>query len=497
MAFNGLGEFIKFLEKRGQLKRVKTPVSNILEITEITDRVSKGPAAQNVALLFETVQGYDMPVLINMFGSRDRMAWALGVQDLEDIRHKIAKMLALDMPRTWQAKAAKGKELLDVARVVGPRIVDKGPCQEIVQTTGFSLRALPILQCWPQDGGPYITLPSVISRDPKTGRRNVGMYRLQVYDDTTIGMHWQRHKGGTEHQRVAQDLGRDKIPVAVSLGGDPATIWSGSAPLPPDIDEFMLAGFLRNKPVELVRCVTQPLEVPADAEIVLEGYLDPGEQRLEGPFGDHTGYYSLADTYPVMHLTAITRRKHAIYPTTIVGKPPMEDYWMGKATERMFLPMMKLFLGEIVDLNMPAEGVFHNLVIVSIKKRFPGQPRKVMYGLWGLGLMMLAKTIIVVDEHVDVHNLSQVAFEVLANYDPKRDVVIVDGATDDLDHASLEKNFGGKMGIDATRKTARDPGPHQVWPEEIAMAPEIRALVDGKWAQYGLGPFIGNEGRSG
>lgn len=490
MAFNGLSEFVSFLEKRGQLKRVKTPVSNILEITEITDRVSKGPAAQNVALLFEKVQGYDIPVLINMFGSHDRMAWALGVGALNDIQRKIAKMLALDMPRTWQEKAAKATELLSVARVVGSRIVEKGACQEVIQTSGFSLKDLPILQCWPGDAGQYITLPSVFSRDPKTRRRNVGMYRLQVYDETTLGMHWQRHKGGTEHQRVALDMQRDRIPVAVSLGGDPAVIWSGSAPLPPDIDEMMLAGFLRNKPVELVRCVSQPLEVPADAEIIIEGWLDPAEQRIEGPFGDHTGYYSLADHYPVMHVTAITRRKNPIYPTTIVGRPPMEDYWMGKATERMFLPMMRLFLGEIVDINMPAEGVFHNLVIVSIKKRFPGHPRKVMYGLWGLGLMMLAKTIIVVDQDVNVQDLSQVAFEVLANYDPRRDVVIVDGPTDDLDHASMEKNFGGKLGIDATRKTSRDPGPKQPWPDAITMSPDIQTLVDGKWDKYGLGPPI-------
>ncbi len=496
MAFNGLDDFVRHLEKRGQLRRIKTPVSNLLEITEVTDRVSKGPAAQNVALLFERVEGYDMPVLINLFGSRQRMAWALGVDDIEEVRHKIAKMLALDMPRSWQEKAAKGAEMLNVARIVGPRIVGKGACQEVVQIEGFSLRDLPILQCWPLDAGQYITLPSVISRDPRTGRRNVGMYRLQVYDDTTLGMHWQRHKGGTEHQRAALEMGRQQIPVAVSLGGDPAVIWSGSAPLPPDIDEFMLAGFLRGKPVELVRCITQPLEVPADAEIVIEGYLDPAEQRVEGPFGDHTGYYSLADDYPVMHVTAITRRKDAIYPTTIVGRPPMEDYWMGKATERMFLPMMKLFLGEIVDINMPAEGVFHNLVIVSIKKRYPGHARKVMYGLWGLGLMMLAKTIIVVDEDVDVHDLSQVAFETLSNYEPRRDVVIVEGATDDLDHASLEKNYGGKLGIDATRKTARDPGPHQTWPTELEMTPEVKALVDGKWDRYGLGAFIPHEGKA-
>ncbi len=495
MSYSSLNEFVQFLEKRGQLKRVKARVSNILEITEITDRVSKGPADQNVALLFENVAGHDMPVLINMFGSEQRMAWALGVQNLNEIGERVGKLITPEMPRTLMDKASKGAELLGVARAVGPKIISKGACQEVVMQDDFSLRSLPILQCWPHDAGQYITLPSVFSRDPRTGRRNVGMYRLQVYDDRTIGMHWQRHKGGTEHQRAAQETHKPTIPVAVSLGGDPAIIWSGSAPLPPDIDEMMLAGFLRGKPVELVRCVSQPLEVPAAADIIIEGYLDPNEQRMEGPFGDHTGYYSLADNYPVMHVTAITRRKRPIYPTTIVGKPPMEDYWMGKATERLFLPLMRLFQGEIVDVNMPAEGVFHNLVIVSIKKRYPGQPRKVMYGLWGMGLMMLAKTIVVVDEDVDVHNLSQVAFEVLANYDPKRDVVIVDGPTDDLDHASLEKNFGGKMGIDATRKTERDPGPHQTWPEEITMSPDIRALVDQKWVQYGLGGFIGHEGK--
>jgi 4-hydroxy-3-polyprenylbenzoate decarboxylase len=307
-------------------------------------------------------------------------------------------------------------------------------------------------------------------------------------DDTTLGMHWQRHKGGAEHERAARDIAAtpSKIPVAVSLGGDPAMIWAGSAPLPPNIDEIMLAGWLRGKSVELVKCVSQPLEVPADAEIIIEGYVDPNDQRIEGPFGDHTGYYSLADHYPAMRVTAITHRRDAIYPTTIVGKPPMEDVWMGKATERLFLPLMKIFQGEIVDVNMPAEGAFHNLVIVSIKKRYPGQPRKVMYGLWGMGLMMLTKTIIVVDADVNVQDLSQVAFEVLANYDPLRDVQIVSGPTDDLDHASLEKNLGGKMGIDATRKTDRDPGQHQKWPEEIAMTPEIRALVDLRWKEYGL-----------
>jgi 4-hydroxy-3-polyprenylbenzoate decarboxylase len=456
-----------------------------LEITEIADRVMKGTGDRNIALVFENVRGHSIPVVINLFGTEQRMAWALGVERLDELNEKLSEFISLDMPRGLIDKAQRGLEMLNGLRTTEPRYVTRGECQQVIEEKP-SLAALPIIQCWPNDAGRYITLPSVFSRDPKTGKRNVGMYRLQVVDDQTLGMHWQRHKGGAEHQRVAQDIGADRIPVAVSLGGDPAIIWAGSAPLPPDIDELMLAGWLRGKPVELVKCVSQPLEVPADAEIVVEGYVDPREQRIEGPFGDHTGYYSNADTYPVMHVTALTHRRDPVYPTTIVGKPPMEDYWMGKATERVFLPLIKLFIGEVVDVNMPAEGVFHNLVIVSIKKRYPGHARKVMYGLWGLGLMMLTKTIIVVDADVNVQNLSEVAFQVLANYDPLRDIQIVSGATDDLDHAALQKNFGGKLGIDATRKTDLDPGPHQPWPEEIIMSPEIKALVDSRWQEYGF-----------
>lgn len=483
MAYRDLREFLARLEKNKQLKRITAPVSQDLEITEIANRVMKSKGEQNVALLFENVRGHSIPVVINLFGTEQRMAWALGLEHLEDLNKKLSEFISLEMPKGLIEKAQRGLEMLNGLKNTEPRYVSRAACQEIVQEKP-ALSTLPILQCWPQDAGRYITLPCVLSRDPKTGKRNVGMYRLQVFDDQTLGMHWQRHKGGAEHQRVARDIGAEKIPVAVALGGDPAIIWSGSAPLPPDIDELMLAGWLRGKSVELVKCVSQPLEVPADAEIVIEGYVDPREQRLEGPFGDHTGYYSLADEYPVMHVTAITQRRDPIYPATIVGKPPMEDYWMGKATERLFLPLVKLFLGEVVDMNMPAEGVFHNLVIVSIKKRYPGHARKVMYGLWGLGLLMLTKTIIVVDADVNVHDLSQVAFEVLANYDPLRDVQIVAGPSDDLDHASLQKNFGGKLGIDATRKTDRDPGPHQPWPPEIEMSAEIRALVDARWNEY-------------
>ncbi|MBI4788344.1 MAG: menaquinone biosynthesis decarboxylase [Chloroflexi bacterium] len=485
MAYRDLRDFIARLEKCGQLKRISVPVNQDLEITEIADRVVKGPRDQNVALLFENVRGHSIPVAINLFGTAERMAWALGVDKLDELNAKLSELISLNMPHGLIEKAQRGLEMLTALRHTEPHIVSRGACQEVIEENP-SLAALPIIQCWPKDAGRYITLPSVFSRDPKTGRRNVGMYRLQVVDDQTLGMHWQRQKGGAEHERVARHIGAERIPVAVAIGGDPAIIWAGSAPLPPDIDELMLAGWLRGKSVDLVRCVSQPLEVPADAEIVIEGFVDPSDQRIEGPFGDHTGYYSLPDHYPVMRVTAITHRRAPIYPTTIVGKPPMEDLWMGKATERLFLPLIKLFLGEVVDVNMPAEGVFHNLVIVSIKKRYPGHARKVMNGLWGLGLMMLTKTIVIVDADVDVQNLSQVAFEVLANYDPQRDVLITTGPSDDLDHASLQKNWGGKMGIDATRKSERDPGPHQPWPEEIAMTPEIKALVSARWKEYGL-----------
>ena len=485
MAYRDLQDFLARLEKHDQLKRITVPVSQELEMTEIADRVVKGPANENVALLFEDVRGQTMPVAMNLFGSEQRMAWALGVERLDDLTQRLSDLLSLEMPKGLVEKAQRGLGMLTAVRTTEPHLVGKGIVQEVIEEEP-KLSALPVIQSWPKDAGRYVTLPSVFSRDPRTGKRNVGMYRLQVVDDRTLGMHWQLQKGGAEHGRVALDIGAEQMPVAVSLGGDPAVIWSGSAPLPPDIDEMMLAGWLRGKPVEMVRGVSQPIEAPANAEIIIEGYVDPRERRIEGPFGDHTGYYSLPDNYPVMHVTAITHRHDAIYPTTIVGKPPMEDYWMGKATERLFLPLIRLFQSEIADINMPAAGVFHNLVIVSIHKRYAGQPRKVMYGLWGMGLLQLAKTIVVVDADVDVHDLSQVAFEVLANYDPLRDLQIVSGPTDDLDHASLQKNFGGKLGIDATRKTERDPGPHQVWPSEIEMSPEIQALVDQRWKEYGF-----------
>jgi len=484
VAFADLREFLAHLETLGQLRRIAAPVTRDLEITEIADRVSRGPADRNVALLFEHVQGFSMPILINAFGSPQRMAAALGVEGLDDLSARVAHLLDLKMPGSFFDKLRRLGDLFDLAKA-GPKRVRSAPCQEVVETAAPSLAGLPILQCWPGDAGRYITLPMVFTRDPVSAARNVGMYRLQVYDDRTLGMHWQIHKGSAEHHRVAEETARGRMEVAIALGGDPAAIYSASAPLPPGIDEMVFAGWLRGSGVPMVACKTIDLEVPAEAEIVLEGYVDPTERRVEGPFGDHTGYYSLAREYPVFHLTAVTRRKSPIYPTTIVGRPPQEDYWLGKATERIFLPIIRLLLPEVVDMNMPAEGVFHNLVIVSIRKRYPGQARKVMYALWGLGLMMLAKTIVVVSEHVNVRDLSEVAWRATGNIDPRRDLVVIEGPTDDLDHAALRHRFGGKLGIDATEKGAMDDI-GQPWPDEIVMSEDIRALVTRRWHDYGL-----------
>jgi 4-hydroxy-3-polyprenylbenzoate decarboxylase len=483
--FTNLGEFVRYLDKHGELKRIKVPVTADLEISAITDRVSKSRDA-NYALLFENVRGYDMPVLINSMGSERRMSMSLGVDSLEALRHRIASLVQPDVPRGFLETINKLGQLSEVVRY-RPRTVESAPCQEVVLLGDKAdLTKLPILRCWPGDGGPYITLPMVISRDPVRGNRNVGMYRIQVYDQHTAGMHWQIHKGGTEHQRLAQEQGQRRMDVAVAIGCDPASMYAGSAPLPPGIDEIMFAGWLRRERVEMVKCKTIDLEVPAHAEIVLEGWVDPAEQRLEGPFGDHTGYYSLPDMYPVFHLQAITMRKRPIYATTIVGVPPQEDYWLGKATERLFLPLIQLVVPEVVDYTMPAAGVFHNLVIVSIKKRFPGQARKVIYALWGLMLMSLSKYIWVVDADVDVHNMDEVLFHVTSNTDPLRDLVIGEGPLDALDHAADHFAYGGKMGIDATRKDPTlDRFPRE-WPEDIRMPQEILDLINKRWREYGI-----------
>ena len=492
MTFSNLREFLRHLDKTGDLAHITAPVSRDLEITEVTDRVMKGPAAKNKALLFENVPGFDMPVAINLFGSDQRMAAALGVDDLEDLNHRLAKLVDFRLPQGLGPMLDRAGGLLEVLRGIGlgPTIVRHGPCQEVVETEHPNVNSLPVLKCWPDDGGRFITLMQVITRDPVSRARNVGMYRVQVVDDQTLIVHWQRHKGGAEHERKAREAQAAgtppaRIPAAIVLGGDPASMWCASAPLPPNIDEYLLAGWLRGRPVEFVKCVSQPLEVPAQAEIVIEGYVDPNEHLPEGPFGDHTGYYTPVEPFPVFHITAITQRKNAIYPTTIVGVPPVEDVYMGKATERLFLPLLRIFLPEILDYHMPAEGVFHNLVIVKIRKRFPGHARKVIFGIWGLGLLMLAKAIVVVDEWVDVHKLSQVAWQALGNVDWGKDIVVVDGAVDHLDHASYRHSFGGKIGVDATAKT-EDEDYTRGWPEVARMSADVKRRVDELWTKLGL-----------
>ncbi len=484
MRFKDLREFVSFLESKGELRRIKTPVSCELEITEITDRVIKsgGPA-----LLFENVDGYDTPLLINIYGTHQRVAWALGVEHIEELTQRVRKLLGLAQgpPSGLIPKMRTLGDLVGMARTQ-PKTVRRAPCQEIVLTgDDVDLNMLPALKCWPMDAGRYITLPLVITRDPESGRRNVGIYRMQIYDARTAGMHWQTHKDGASHYRSGEAKKQERLDVAAALGGDPATIWTGSMPLPSEMDEIGVAGFIRGDAVEMVRCKTVDLEVPAHAEFVLEGYVVPGELRSEGPFGDHTGYYSLAEDYPVMHVTAITHRRDPMYPTSMVGRPPTEDFFMGKASERLMLPALQMTLPEVVDMNMPAEGIFQNLVIVSMKKEYPGHAQKVMHALWGLGLMMLVKTIIVVDHFVDVQNLSEVAWRVTANIDPLRDVIFAEGPADDLDHASFKPKFSSKMGIDATAKGPMD-GRTREWPPDIEMSEEIKRLVNSKWKEYGI-----------
>jgi len=487
MVFRDLHGFIELLEKRDLLRRIRIPVSPHLEITEVTDRVIKNAAqdaAANKALLFENIPGSHIPVLINAFGSAERMALALGVDHLDQLGENLARLIDPRLPNGLRQALDRGQDLFAAIRAIGlaPKKIRRAPVQQVIHQSDVSMDFLPILHCWPKDGGKFITLPQVITRDPQTGIRNVGMYRLQVVDYQTLLVHWQRHKGGAEHERLAQRENQSQIPAAVVLGGDPACIWCASAPLPPNIDEYLLAGYLRGKPVEFVDCVSQPLEVPAQAEIVIEGYIDPNQHLPEGPFGDHTGYYTPVELFPLFHVTAITHRKKPIYPATIVGIPPMEDVWMGKATERLFLPLIRLFLPEIVDVCMPAEGVFHNLVLVSMKKRYPGHARKVMHGLWGLALLSLAKAIVVVDEWVDVQNLSQTAWQALGNVDWSRDVIITSGAVDHLDHASYLHSYGGKIGVDATAKLAEE-GYTREWPEVARMSPEIIARIDEIWSK--------------
>ncbi len=481
MAYRDLRDFIRALEENGELKRISCEVDPILEITEFADRAVKqgGPA-----LLFEKPKGYGIPVLINAFASMRKMEIALEVKSVEDIAARIVEFLEMRMP---EGLIGKIKMLPKLAEMGGffPKMVSRGACQEVVRTAGFSLLDYPVQQCWPEDGGRFITLPLVFSKNPDTGKRNCGMYRMQVFDDRTAGMHWQTHKQGAEHYRRMEHYGRKRMDVAVAIGADPVTMYSSILPLPPDMDEMMIAGFLRQSAVEMVKCQTVDLEVPANAEIVLEGYVELGELRTEGPFGDHTGYYSLADEYPVFHATAITQRADPIYTATIVGPPPMEDYYMGKAIERIFLPLMRLQLPEVRDIAMPAEGVFHNLILVAMRKSYPGHARKVMHSIWGTGQAMFSKCIVVVDEDVDVQNCREVAWKALNHIDPQRDIEFVLGPVDSLDHASRLPNYGSKMGIDATRKWPGE-GFTRPWPGLIEMTPEVKRRVDELWKQTGL-----------
>ncbi|MGD0618729.1 MAG: menaquinone biosynthesis decarboxylase [Bryobacteraceae bacterium] len=482
MPWTDLREFVKALDKNGELKRVAIEVDPVLEITEFADRSVKGGGP---ALLFEKPKGSTVPVLINAFASMRRMEIALGVDNVQEVADRISEYLQMRMPEGLIGKLKMLPKLAEMGSFF-PRMVNGGPCKEVIRREGFSLAEFPILQCWPQDAGRFITLPMVFTRNPETGKRNCGCYRLQVYDERTTGMHWQTHKQGAEHYRRLAAEGKDsRMPVAVAIGSDPATMYSAILPLPPDLDEMMIAGFLRGRPVEMVKCETCDIEVPANAEIVLEGYVDVGEMRREGPFGDHTGFYSLDDEYPVFHITCITHRKDPIYATTIVGPPPMEDFYMGKAIERIFLPLMRLQLPEIRDICMPAEGIFHNLILVSIRKSYPLHARKVMHAIWGLGQAMFSKCIVVVDEDVDVQNVGEVAWKALNNIDPQRDIEFVMGPVDSLDHSSRLPNYGSKMGVDATRKWPTE-GFTRPWPDVIRMSPEVKARVDDLWKQAGL-----------
>jgi 4-hydroxy-3-polyprenylbenzoate decarboxylase len=479
-----LREWIALLEREGELVRVAAEVDPDLEITEIVDRTVK---AGGPALLFERPKGAKHPLLINQFGTERRMCLALGVDRLDDVATKLSDILEMQPPSGLIDKVRGLQKLKSIADSM-PDTVRRGPVQEIVlRGDEVDLGVLPIQRCWPGDPAPFITLPAVITRDPGTGGRNVGMYRMQVIDSRTTFMHWQVHKDGRADWLAAGG----QIEVAVALGLDPITAYSASAPLPKHIDEFMLAGFLRGDSVELVKGVTVDIEVPAHAEIVLEGVIEAGELGSEGPFGDHTGYYTAAEPFPIFHVTAMTMRRDAIYPSIVVGKPPQEDAWLGKATERIFLPAVRTSVPEIVDYDLPVAGAFHNCCIVSIRKAFPGHAAKVMHAVWGLGMLSLTKCVIVVDAHVDVHDYEQVMFYAGANVDPARDVVLSEGPLDHLDHAPERQFVGGKLGIDATAKWPEEGA--RPWPDEIEMSPEIRDLVDRRWEEYGI-PLVPRTG---
>jgi 4-hydroxy-3-polyprenylbenzoate decarboxylase len=529
LAYSDLRQWIKQLDKAGELVRIQQAVSPKLEMAEIADRAAKMPAsatrgAGGPALLFENVTGFPgARVLMNQFGSERRMKLALEVESLDAIAERIRVLLHPVAPTGLLDKLKLLPKLAEIGSFF-PKVIDRreASCKEVIlRGEEVDLTMLPVLTTWPQDGGPFLTLPCVITRDPKTQKRNVGMYRMQVYDGQTTGMHWQRQKVAAEHMRerlraassdkaaavdlmavtaggttaaastgsiATQTLTKirgDRMEVAVAIGTDPATTFSAIVPAPPDVEEYLIAGFLRQKPVELVKAETVDLEVPAHAEYILEGFVQLGELRTEGPFGDHTGFYTMQDDYPVFHVTCITHRKDPIYAATVVGKPPMEDAWMGKAVERIFLPLMQLTLPEIVDVNLPAAGVFHNLMIVSIRKSYAGHARKVMNGIWAMGQAMFTKCIVVVDEDCDVQDLNEVTLRTANNIDPERDIQFTLGPVDSLDHASRLPNYGSKMGIDATRKWAAE-GFTRPWPPMLTMDSVVKAKVDAMWKKLGI-----------
>lgn len=514
MAYRDYRHFLEALAVRGELKKIAEPVSPYLEITEIADRAMK---SNGPALLFENVVGpphrfgspnplsavmgspsihpasvpagsiaYGMPVAINAMGSRKRMSLALSCEDFEEHADRIDRLMKLEPPKGPIEALKLLPTLLKEVKDAPPKTVGSAPCQEVVlKDRDVDFASIPVLTCWPEDGGPFITLPMVFTHDPETGKRNVGMYRVQVHDRNTCGMHWQMHKTGARHMEAAGALGK-RIEVAVALGDDPALAFAAIAPLPPGIDEMLFAGFLRRESVKMVQAKTVDIKVPANAEIILEGYVDPAEKRLEGPFGDHTGYYSLAEEFPVFHVTCITRRANPVYPATIVGVPPMEDGWMGKAVERIFMPLIRLSVPEIVDINLPVEACFHNVAFVSIKKKYPGHAFKVMNAIWGLGGLAFTKFVYVFDEDCNVQDLGEVLFRIGANCDPARDTLFSRGPVDQLDHASMGEGFGGKLGFDCTHKLPGENGFSRPYPKLIRMSDDVKAKIDGLWEKLGL-----------
>lgn len=513
MGYPDLQTFLHELESRQQLKRIAVEVDPVLEISTITDRMSRMPAAGNApppktdrvhglqggsALLFDNVRGSSMPLAINTFGSYERMRLALGVDDFEQLARRVELLVKPQMPTSLIDKM---KKLPQLAKLAGfaPKVVKRAICQEVVHTDDADLSALPLLHCWPHDGKPgygqkpadapsgtgrYITFAGIYTKDPDSGERNVGMYRVQQHGPKLAAMHWHMHHDGARHFR-AYAARNEKMPLAIVFGGEPVLPYAATCPLPPDVSELLFAGFLNNGGIELVPCRTIPMEVPTNAEIVIEGWVDPKQTLIEGPFGDHTGFYSLADHYPAFHVTAITHRREPVFPAIIVGKPPQEDYYLGKATERIFLPLLKMLVPSIVDYSLPRFGAFHNCAFIKIRKDYPMQARAVIHAIWGAGQMMFTKMIVVVDHHVDVHDEQDVLFHMGANVDWRRDTVIADGPCDILDHATPYYGTGAKIGIDATRKISGE-GVVREWPDELAVSDDVAKLVERRWTEYGL-----------